>query len=466
MRYPLALLAAAFLCLGARPPETAGIFSSYSVVELTLKAPLADLFAKDEDEDASVVGTLSYRDANGRDVVLDNVSVSERGNSSRQERECRFPKLRLRFEPGDAREASLFQNMSSVKIGTHCGNSPDDTLTPKYGRLANEHAPHREAFVYRLLDALGVRTLRARPARIHYEDTSTAARSTTTTRDAMLLEDEHEALKRLKASGEIAPERFHSARDEFSAADTIDLAFAEALVGNFDWCLKFEPADRYRCDARRPLWNLLAFRFPDGTRAPLMYDFDLSGMVTGRHPWFPTIFNAAFLDSRSEPAVEVAAQLQHLRSVFTREDLDAARRRFAAKKAAAYRALDEAAMDERGKRQATGYLEPFFAAMERDDAFYLPVVVRDRTPAFDDAAGTQAACSSGPLPAGTPVSAPLSRQRSMVQVVVLDALWHFTGRAKCPTILKSPVWIDGGAISTDYPAADSAHRAARSLAAR
>ncbi len=174
MRSALAVLIALSTVIAQRAAEP-DLFSSYAVVELTLKAPLSDLFAKDADDDASVTGSVSFRGADGREVTLDHVVVSERGNTSKDARECRFPKLKLRLESGDARESSMFRNMNTVKIGTHCGESPDTSLTKKYGRLANQHAAHREAFVYRLLDALGVRSLRARPARITYDDTSAEA---------------------------------------------------------------------------------------------------------------------------------------------------------------------------------------------------------------------------------------------------------------------------------------------------
>jgi hypothetical protein len=445
-----AVLLVAVLTL-ATSPASPDLFSSYAIVELTLEAPLSDLFAQQEDDDAAVDGKLSYRAPDGGQVVVDHVEVSERGNTSRQQNECRFPKLKLRFAAGRA-DASIFQHMDVVKIGTHCGESPDQTLTKKYGRVANEHTTHREAFVYRLLDILGIPSLRARPARITYRDTSTGGTTIgPITRDAMLLEDEPQAMKRLNASKAIPMERFRSAKEAFSVADTTGVAFAEALIGNFDWCLRFAPGDRYRCDARKPLWNLLAFERSGGSSVPLMYDFDLSGMVTGHHSWFDTIFNDAFVESRAEPAVEVAAQLQHTRSLFSRAELDAARRRFASKKADVYRALDEAPVDARGKKQIASYLDPFFAAMKDDEAFYLPVVVRERTQAFVDAAGTRDACTAGPLPVGTPVGASIARKGSMEQVVVLDALWRFTGRSKCAAILKGPVWVDGKAIGSDYP---------------
>src|SRR3982751_6488374 len=127
----LALLFAA-LCVAGPRSANQQLFSSYSVIELTLKAPLGDLFAQDEDA-ANVSGELSYRDEAGHDVTIDNVTVSERGNTSKQGNECRFPKLKLRLEASDARERSIFRGTAVVKIGTHCGDSPDGALSKKYG---------------------------------------------------------------------------------------------------------------------------------------------------------------------------------------------------------------------------------------------------------------------------------------------------------------------------------------------
>ena len=38
----------------------------------------------------------------------------------------------------------VIARLTSLKIGTHCGESADDTVTAKYGRLPNENAAHRE----------------------------------------------------------------------------------------------------------------------------------------------------------------------------------------------------------------------------------------------------------------------------------------------------------------------------------
>src|SRR5262249_5025705 len=154
-------------------------------------------------------------------------------------------------------------------IGTHCGDGPDDVLSPRWGRLRNEHSPLREAFAYRLLEALHVPSLKARPVRISYVDTKAR---TTLVRYAMFLEDDDEAESRLGSSERYTEDTFGSADVRLTPADSARLAFAEALVGNFDWCVRFSPDDTYRCDGRHALWNVLAFKRPDGSTVPLPYD--------------------------------------------------------------------------------------------------------------------------------------------------------------------------------------------------
>src|SRR5436190_1494775 len=82
-------------------PKTS-LFSSYAPLDLQLKAPLNDLFTKSASNDAyAVTGTLSYRDPDsGQSVVVNDVRVTVRGHTSKQETECDFPKLKLTFPQG------------------------------------------------------------------------------------------------------------------------------------------------------------------------------------------------------------------------------------------------------------------------------------------------------------------------------------------------------------------------------
>jgi hypothetical protein len=457
-RLPLAIALA--LALGpsataAPDRSTSPLFSSYDALPLQLKAPFNDLFEHARtNEEYVVTGTLSYTHE-GRGQAVENVKVSVRGNTSRRETECAFPKLKVQL-PANVQAGPLLTGITSLKIGTHCGESAEDKLTPRYGRLPNEQSPVREAFVYRLLDSIGVPTLKARPARITYvyadaRPAQTPAQEQPVVRSALLLEDADEAIKRFGGSREIEEKAFTHAQAQFAPADTARIMFAEAMIGNFDWCLKMQPGDTFRCNARHPLWNVIAAATADGKAVPLIYDFDVSGMVAGRHAWFKTHFNENFVPSRSQAEVEVLAQLQRARTLFNRAELDAARAEFMKRKPAAYQTLASGALDPAGKRLAQGYLDAFYAAIGPDDAFYRPVVARPGAQLYSDENRAVVCSSRGAIPVGTPVSEPVQTKGTVIQVHVLDALWHWAPPVKCAAVHEGPVWIDANAVSRDFP---------------
>ena len=425
------------------------LFSGYDPLNLRIEAPLSDLFGhKSIDDDYSVTGTLAYSDV-GRQITIRDVTISVRGHTSRREGECTFPKLKLDFQSADV-AAPLFAGVKSIKLGTHCGESTDEQLTERFGRLPNQHSPLREALVYRLLDVFGVPTLRARPAHVTYIDTQTPQKQLQ--RDAVVVESDGDAERRLGGRHDVPPEQFTNARDMFSVEDSARLAFAEAMIGNFDWCLKFFDRDTYRCDARRKLWNVTAVALDGGGTRPLIYDFDVSGMVAGKHAWFGDVFNTGFSDSGSHVELEVVSQVQRTRSLFDRRTLDATRAQFVARKAAAYDAVATATVDERGRELIHDYLDRFFAAIESDAAFYRRVVTTPGAKAFADPGRASIVCAAlGNIPVGTPVSIPLDTRDGMIQVVLLDALWKWAPPAHCAEIHKSPVWIAANAVSSDYP---------------
>jgi uncharacterized SAM-binding protein YcdF (DUF218 family) len=176
-------LLAAVLATAAQPPQPPAklpsLLEGEGVATLRLEAPLHQLFETgSEDENVTVPGVVTFKDPQtGTDVALRDVEVSVRGHTSRRETECTFPKLKLKLK-----------GAGSLKIGTHCGESPDSQLTEKYGRLANEKSPQREGLAYRMLSAAGVPSLRARLARVTYVD-SGESNAQPLTRNALLLED-------------------------------------------------------------------------------------------------------------------------------------------------------------------------------------------------------------------------------------------------------------------------------------
>jgi hypothetical protein len=419
----------------AQPPGAplTSLLDGDSLVSLKIEAPLQQLFSRGaEDETVTVPATVSAGTTVWRDVAL-----SVRGHTSRRETECTFPKLKLKLK-----------GAGSIKIGTHCGESADDHLTQKYGRLANERSPLREAVAYRMLHAAGVPALRARPARITYVDTGT--NGTPLARNALVLEDDDDAMERGGGRTELTLDNFGDVAARHATGDAGLVAFGEALIGNFDWCLKFTPDDIYRCDASKPVWNLLAFE-RDGATALMMKDFDLAGVVVGRHPWFDTVWNRAFVPSKSPIEIEVLSQVQRTRSLFPRDALDGLRRHFVERQNAVLSAIQSAEVDAEGRRLALGYANAFFAAIGDDQAFYRPVVGRPDVQVYMDPQRTREAC--GPKDAirpGTPVNE-TQHSGAMSQVVILDVMWRWASKNECNNVQNGPVWIASDAITSDYP---------------
>jgi hypothetical protein len=443
------------LIVAAAALAAASLFSSFEPLAFELKAPFNELFDHARTDDGyAVTGTLTYPN-NGRPTAIDGVTITVRGNTSRRESECVFPKLKVQL-PDSSAGAGPFEGLESIKIGTHCGEASDEGVTEKFGRLPNEHSPAREVFVYRLLEAVGVPTLKARGAKISYvysdpQPGQSPPQDQPLVRRAMLLEDTDAAVKRYGGVREIAEKEFTNARAQFASADTARLALAEAMIGNFDWCLKMTQGDAYRCDARHPLWNIVAAAGSDGKARPIMYDFDVSGIVTGRHPWFKDVFNATFTAAKSPAETEVLAQVQRTRSLFARAELDAARREFVSRKANAYRTMQQSGLDDGGRKIAQQYLDSFYRAIETDDAFYRPVVTASDARLYANENRQVACAAAGAVPPGTPVSDPLQKSDTLVQVWVLDALWHWAPPAKCAAVRDGPLWIEAAAISREYP---------------
>lgn len=420
------------------------VFASYSVLTATIEAPFAALIENGRRrEDYAVTGILRVSDGD-RTTSIEKVRITTRGHTSLRESECSFPKLKLDFA-GSRVEGTLFDGVSALKIGTHCSDKPDGP-GGKYGRWPNEKTAHREAFVYRLLETMAIPSLKARPARLTYVESGSGKHAPAPlVRDAMLLEDDSEALKRYGARNELSPKQFGSAPSVFAMPDLAKLFFAEAMIGNFDWCLRMSPRDMYRCNPTTPIWNILGLIRSEGMAVPVMHDFDIAGMVTTRHTWFSKVFNRAVADTEAD--VEVLAQVQRTRSVFPRDLLDETRVALLGRKAVAYQALAQSPMDDAGRDAAQRYLDAFFAAIETDASFYRPVLVV-RTPVWTDQTASRPACAEE-APPGTPVSAPLETSGDKSRVVVLDALWQWA--EKCETVRLNPVWVPTAAISEKYP---------------
>ena len=101
--------------------------------------------------------------------------------------------------------------------------------------------------------------LSPRAARVTYID---KAQGTPLERNGFLLEDDDDAMARVGGKAELSLEAFGSVATRGAAADAARIAFAEAMIGNFDWCLKFSPDDIYRCNGRNHSGLALVYFVP------------------------------------------------------------------------------------------------------------------------------------------------------------------------------------------------------------
>ena len=114
--------------------------------------------------------------------------------------------------------------------------------------------------------------------------------------------------------------------------------------------------------------------------------------------------------------------------------------------------LAEAQSDDAGRGQARAYLDAFYAVIESDERFYLPVVVADNTRIYLDARQTWPACANAVAPRGTPVGAPMEIRGSMWKVLILDALWEWALPRECEAVQSTRgVWLPASSISSHFP---------------
>ena len=302
-----------------------------------------------------------------------------------------------------------------------------------------------------MLEAAGTPVLRTRAARITYVERRGAA---PLTRNALLIEDDRDARTRARAHEEIPMESFgHAAARGVSGQNAGLIAFGEALVGNFDWCLQVRagrhvPVRRQQAalehpgvrDRQRRHVDDERFRPRRGRRRPAPL------VRQGLEP-------CCFVESHSRVQIEVLSQVQRTRSLFSRTDLDELRRHFVERRTAVYAAIDGAPVDSGGRGLARSYADAFYDAIQSDAAFYRPIVAASDVRVFLDPRQMREACGSGDvMRAGTPVN-PIARSGGMSRVVMLDALWRWADTRECDDVQNGPVWIRSDAITREYPGA-------------
>jgi len=175
------------------------------------------------------------------------VRIRTRGHSRLKPDFCTFAPLRIIFPENPT--GTVFEGQKSLKLGVHCreaGDYPEYTL--------------REYPVYRMFNVLTPNSFRARLAEVRYVDSKN---SKTNVRGGLFIEDDDDVARRMggRISDSTGP---NGARLDFGMTSLTTMF--EYLIGNTDVSI-------------RSLHNIRAVVKPDGTRYPVPYDFDFSGLV-------------------------------------------------------------------------------------------------------------------------------------------------------------------------------------------
>jgi hypothetical protein len=231
------------------------LFAQEAVLAVTLTAPL-DAMAKDRNPDPEYLpGTLSYQDAQGRNVQLD-MKVRPRGNSRRERRVCTFPPLRLNFQKKQVKD-TLFAGQNALKLVTHC------RWTEKFQQYVL-----KEYLAYRMLNVLTDASFRVRLLQITYVDSERDSKPYQ--RYGFFIEHKNRLAERLNT--EVA-EPVAISPQQLDPAQASIASLFQFMISNTDYSFIAAPPDETCCH------NAILLKGPEASFLPVPYDFDRSGLV-------------------------------------------------------------------------------------------------------------------------------------------------------------------------------------------
>lgn len=243
-------------------PDSAPLFASHDLLEVTIEAPLKSLLRqRNRDDRDAFEGTLRYFQGDGAPITLD-VSLRTRGRFRLNPRTCNFPPLRLNFKKSQV-AGTMFAGQDRVKLVTHCQD----------GRGEYEQYVLQEYLVYRTYNLFTDLSFRVRLARITYVDTEQS-------RDPLvkygfLIEDEVAMARR---NGWEVLEVPLVPPNQMKQDQLVLFEVFQFMMDNTDWDPFLTEPDRGTC-----CHNVVIVGAMADSAIPVPYDFDWSGVVSARY---------------------------------------------------------------------------------------------------------------------------------------------------------------------------------------
>jgi len=323
----LALLPALYLQTAQKTGYTPGaLFQSGDILTLRLEYDI-NAFRKDKSGSGDFhPARLTYPDQSGKDVTLE-VRIKPRGKMRRLYLNCLVPLIKIKFD-GTRSQGTLFQDLKSLKMVSHCKNRP--------GRFQDYYL--REYLIYKLYNLLTPLSFRVRLARIAYKDSTGKVKPFTAY--GFFIEDDGDVAGRNRGRTSDAPRIAPSQADKDTSAL---VAVFQFMIGNTDWDL-----------ATLRNTRVIALGETEKKYYPIPYDFDFSGLVDAeyarpdRHLPIKTVRERLYLgECRDE------AQLNRIFMIFLRHKQEITN---------LYQTFP--LLTEQQRERSIGYIEEFYRIIE------------------------------------------------------------------------------------------------------
>jgi hypothetical protein len=270
--------------------------------------------------------TVKGSAAGSADVPL-KVTLQTRGNIRLKSTLCSFVPLRIEFAKKSV-DKTVFDGQSKLKLVTHC----DENATfDQYVLL--------EYLAYRLYNVMTPRSFRARLAKATYVDSRNGR--TLSTHNAVFIEDEDDLARRMEGRAVALPRMQFKDLDQ----DALTLmAVFQYMIGNTDYSIY-------------ALHNVHQVQTPPNVFYPIIWDFDITGLVDPRY---------------AVPNEQLRSEIASVRNRLyrgpcrTMEEFEPTLDAFRAKQAELQAAVASVpGLDSDHRRKATEYLEEFFTTLGR-----------------------------------------------------------------------------------------------------
>ncbi len=239
--------------------ESAPLFASHDVLEITLEADFHTIRREDRSDEDSEERPAVMRWTNPDGTVeTQDIQVQTRGIFRLMRRNCDFPPLRLNVKKGPV-EGTLFEGQDKLKLVSPC----------RLGQDYWQQYVLAEYLVYRMFNLLSPMSFRVRLARVTFTDTS--GEDDAFTRMAFLIEDDDALATRIggwKVPWENPEAQFDPRILDKRQAILMDVF--QYMIGNTDW-------------SGVQMHNVELIHSPPMLYATVPYDFDFSGIVDARY---------------------------------------------------------------------------------------------------------------------------------------------------------------------------------------